>query len=274
VVDRVAARVERFGAELDPALWDGPGKRRRRSWKCLVLTSPALVDVDARFDPVQLRAQVKTVRAAFPKFWRSTPWGRQRNERQPDGRRVKRSRWDTAAIIGQEVAPGGMVHIHAAVFGEYVPQRELEEAWRAALGLPEGARVVVHISAIRGDAKTGIGQALRECLKYATKGEKGPRRIERAAAVELALRDVRRVELYGALRAMGAPTEDVEPADLHSGAEAQCEQCGSSGAWGWFSIWRAELVQANGGFGRVRLQLIERHFDVPPRPPPEARAAA
>lgn len=275
IVARVLDRVTLFerdlaaGADGRPGLaWDGPGRPRRRSWRVVVLTTPADLDHDARFDRVALRRVAKRVRKAFPRWWARTPWGRQVNDRRPDGTRCKRNRVDTAATLGLEISPRGMVHLHATIHGEYVPQADLARWWADALGEP---RAIVHVSAVKGEGPDAVRRGLVEALKYATKGEKGePRRLERAAAVESALRQVRRVELYGAIRRYGEVLEDLTPEDLHAGAAASCTDCGTEGAWGRFDLWAPERVHANGGFGRVQLDRLEAHYRArPPDPGPE-----
>jgi hypothetical protein len=142
-----------------------------------------------------------------------------------------------------------MVHIHALIFGEFVSQRELERAWSRALG--EHARVDVR--AISGPG--GVRDAIREVLKYATKGESGARsRAQRAAAVELAFRDVKRVTLGGAIRRIKVGTGDgasvdVSTRELANEKELSCSVCGVVGEWTWSGRRGPEVVVANGGFG-------------------------
>lgn len=234
---------------MDSEPWDGPGRAQARSWRVVTLTSRADADVNARFDHRSLRRQVRRVRAAFSQFWRSTDWGRQVRD---EGARRKRSRRDTSYIFAQEVSPGGMVHVHALVFGEFIPQRLLEAAWARVLG--EAARVDVR--AVRGPK--GVADALREVLKYATKGEKGARtQPERAAAVELAFRNVHRLGLGGAVRrvklsdADGA-SDDVKPTDLLDDHRLVCDGCGVVGEWKWVGVVSEGVVEEIGGFGLMR----------------------
>ena len=89
-----------------------------------------------------------------------------------------------------------MVHVHLLIYGEFVLQKRLQELWSRALG----EQAFIWATAIRGGAQ-GIARALREVLKYATKGEKGIRAsAERAAAVEVAFRNIKRLSIGGALR--------------------------------------------------------------------------
>jgi hypothetical protein len=146
-----------------------------------------------------------------------------------------------------------MIHLHIAIYGEYVAQRHLQALWGDALGVQAP---VVDVRSVKGAG--GIAEALREVLKYVCKGEKGPRQAARAAAVELAFRNVRRIEVGGALRAIKLPEtnsdggEDPQQEDLHSKAVAACEVCGTPGEWVWLGIVSATVVWENGGFGVAR----------------------
>jgi hypothetical protein len=122
------------------------------------------------------------------------------------------------------------------------------------LGVP---LAIAHIKDIRGHDPDGVVAALREVLKYATKGQKGSRhQVRHSAAVELAFRDVHRVSIGGALRRVkvkpsDGKTEDVQPEDLHDAHVAACEACGTVGQWRWVGIVSAEVVTRSGGFGLV-----------------------
>lgn len=100
----------------------------------------------------------------------------------------------------------------------------------------------------------GLGSAFREVLKYATKGEKGARsQPSHAAAVEIAFRNVRRVEVGGALRKVKASagdgaTDDATPEDLHDYREAACVACASIGPWRWNGNVSPHMVAVSGGF--------------------------
>lgn len=226
--------------------WEGPGRRQSRGWKLVTLTRRATSDVESRFDPEALREQVKGTRAAFRRFWRLTPWGRQIRDPQTG---CKRSRRDTSFVLAEEISPRGMVHLHVAVFGEFVLQALLQELWSEAIGEPS----IVDLRAVRTNGE--LQDAFQEVLKYATKGEKDPRtQAVHAAAVELAFRNVRRVEVGGALRAVkvtpqDGKSDDIRPADLHDERTAACEACGMVGEWGWNGRVMPEIVRANGGFG-------------------------
>ena len=246
IVDRIAARVAVHDVLMLGEPWDGQGSEQQRSWRLVTLTTRADADVEARFTPLTLRRQVRRVRKAFPRLWRSLDWGRQ--VRDSDTRR-KRSRRDTSYVFALEVSPQGMVHVHALVYGEYIPQGKLEAAWGAAVR--EHARVDVRTVS----DPEGVAGALREVLKYATKGEKGSRsQPERAAAVELAFRNVHRVGLGGAVRRvklteLDGATEDVRGADLHNERALSCESCGVVGEWTWVGMVSRGIVAENGGFG-------------------------
>lgn len=245
---RVGARVALHDLLMEQQPWDGIGPAERRSWRMLTLTSKAVAHIDDRFQVGALRRQVRTVRQAFGKFWRSTPWGSQVRH----GAKRKRSRRDTSYIYAIEISPRGMVHAHVLVYGEYSSQAALSELWSRALG--ERARLDVR--AVRDRA--GVSGALREVLKYATKGEsRSPAVAVRAAHVELALRNVHRIALGGALRnvrisdSTGA-VEDVTAADLHDCDELSCHSCGLIGEWRWSGIVEPGVVQENGGFGILK----------------------
>jgi hypothetical protein len=103
-----------------------------------------------------------------------------------------------------------------------------------------------------------VRDAIREVLKYATKGESGMRvQAQRAAAVELSFRNVKRVTLGGRIRrvkvnAEDCGTEDVTDRDLLDEPALLCEVCGAAGEWSWEGRRSPETVQANGGFGLLR----------------------
>ncbi len=259
IAGRTAARIAVHDLIMESTPWDGPGRKQRRSWRLVTLTCPATTCLEDRYDHKALRRQVKRVRRAFGRFWRLTAWGRQ--VRSP-GDRSKRSRIDTSYVLAEEASPRLMIHLHVAVFGEYIPQKQLQAAWGQALGV---SAPVIDVRAVRGGA-AGVAGALKEVLKYTCKGEKGPRQAAHAAAVELAFRSVRRVEIGGALRKIKLPessgdTEDVKAEDLHATHAASCESCGSVGAWRWLGTVPASVVQENGGFGLA----------IDYRPPPEIR---
>lgn len=255
MAERLLERIQVHNLIMEAEPWDGPGEPHAwsgsdpqgRAWKLVTLTCPAVADEEARFDPDALRAAVKRVRKAVMAWWRSTPWGRQ--VREP-GSREKRVRHDTSLVCAIEIAPGGMVHAHVFVYGEFVPQEELALALGRALGLDGPA--ILDIRAVdREDPTHGI----REALKYATKAE-GTRQEQatRAAAVEYAFRHVHRVGIAGALRKIrGRSTtpdcEDVQGDDLHDEAEAACEACGAIGEWAWGRILSHTAVAANAGWG-------------------------
>lgn len=246
VADRVAAKVELHDRRVRWSRWEGDGAPQRRSWRMVTLTLP--LDTQRRSDVARMRADVLAIRAAWRAWWRLTPWGRQ--SRFPDSNGRKRSRRDTGYVLGLEIAPGGMVHIHAAVFGEFVAQDRLASWWARALG----RRALVDVRTIR--TAGGIAKALREVLKYATKGEKGTRDPERAASVELALRNTRRVEQGGSLRRIKSAELNPTATDLLDAENTGCEECGSVGEWHYCGRAGAWYVEASGGFGPLaRSQL-------------------
>jgi hypothetical protein len=123
-------------------------------------------------------------------------------------------------------------------------------------------RARVDVRTIKGP--DGVRNALREVIKYATKGEKGERsQATHAAAVELAFRNVHRVGLGGAVRGIKltdshGSTEDAKPSDFLDDHAMACESCGVIGEWTWVQRLSADQVNAHGGFGWVR-QLDHDH---------------
>ena len=256
ISDRVSARVAVHDLLMEVQAWDGSSAPQKRSWRHIVLTSRAL-DAEARFHPLLLRARVLEVRRAVTRFWRLTSWGKQKRDSRT-GR--KRSRLDTSYVVGQEIAPGGMVHVHMLVYGEFVLQAELQNLWSQALG----EESLIWVTSIKNNA--GIAKAIREALKYATKGEKGTRdQVRHAAVVEVAFRDVKRVSLGGALRRVSVETrdgseDDGKPKDLHDGPELACVGCGSIGDWMWEGVVSAKTIIANGGYGYYDVGSLTCHL--------------
>ncbi len=240
--EKVATRSEHALAALNMAdTWDAPGKARAKAWKLLTLTTTAKATAAERYEPATLRAYVKEVRRAVGLFWRATRWGRRVNDVSASGRATKRARRDTLYAVGIEVAPGGMVHVHLAVYGEFIPTIELRETWTTVCAVGG----FVNVKAMRTSDAGGFRDALREVLKYVSKGDKEPgKRAERAAVVEYALRRIRRVELGGALRMVPA----VSALDVATNAR-KCETCGGGASWTWRGMRAPDYVRRNQGFG-------------------------
>lgn len=252
-VEKLAARARGALEQLaELGCWEGLQPRpQRRLWRLLTLTSlPHAKTRRGLFDPAPLRRQLRRVRRAWGPFWRATSWGRRVEDVSSRARRTYRARRDTCFAMGLEVAPGGIVHLHAAVYGEYIPQPELVTRWREVLGQPVQ---VVDVRAMRGSDEAEFKKALREVLKYATKGDKEPGvRANRAAAIELAMRGLRRVESGGALRSTAA----LDSLRLIE-AEAQCcASCGAAEGWKWRGMRSPAYVERNGQFG-----LVQRGMD-------------
>jgi len=253
VVAKIGARILEHDRLISDSAWDGPGKPLQRGWKLLTLTLRADGDVDARFEPDLLQRQIRAMSALYREFWRRTAWGRQL--RDPWSKR-KRARRDTSYIVAFEVSPEGVAHLHALVFAEFIPQAQLSALWQELTG----TSYIVDIRAVRG----AVALALREVLKYATKGEKGDlRQAQHAAAVEYAFKNVHRVRLGGAIRTIrtGDAYEDVSPQELGTqvpsadGDEispAACEACGAVGDWRYLGFVGPDAVAENGGFGLLR----------------------
>ncbi len=266
VADRILERIRVHDLIMESEPWDGPGEshhwsggdRHGRAWKLVTLTFPAVSHKQARFEPEALREAVQRVRKAIMPWWRATPWGRQVRR----GSRKKQVRRDTSLVYAIEIAPGGMVHVHLLVYGEYWDQGELARTWGKALGLDGPA--VADIRTVDPDDPT---HGIREALKYATKAE-GTRQEQavRASAVEYALFNVHRVGIAGALRKIKGhsrdpSSEDVHAEDLHDEFEAACEACGAIGSWAWERIVSDRVIEGNGGWGLVIPPAL-------PTPPP------
>lgn len=246
MADRLLARIRVHDVLMEAEPWDGAGRKQRRTWRMLTLTCPVVAVGDRAWSEAVLRATVRTVRSAFARFWRLTAWGGQVGEH---GRR--RARRDTSALTSLEV--GGqhaMVHLHALVYGEFIEQAELERLWSRALG----RAAIVHVQRVKGD----VADAVREVVKYLAKGV-GAERLppQRAANVELALRNVHRVSIVGALRRVkvtdqDGAADDVRAEDVHDRRRAACECCGLIGEWHYGGLCGPDVAMQNGGFGMVR----------------------
>ena len=141
-----------------------------------------------------------------------------------------------------------MVHVHALIYGEYVPQATLQNVWTDVLG----TRAIVRVQAVRGHS---IPKTIRYVLKYASKGEGGAFRDPAySAAIEIALRNVRRVELGGAIRNVRIPETDGSGDDVStpeiSTFRSVCEACGLVGRWRWEGRLTPDMVRELGGFGQ------------------------
>lgn len=254
--EKVARTAESAALELlEP--WDGEGAARPKAWRTLVLTTEAAKTEEERYDPETLRAYVLAVRRAWGPFWRSTPWGKRRSDVSRSGRPTKRVRRDTLAAMGMEVGDGGMVHIHAAIYGEAVDAGELARLWK--LACPVGGFVRSRLmrerrggAPVTSASSDAFRNALREVLKYLTKGHKTDAvtgalasRARRAAVSEYAMRQQRRVETCGALRLVPA----VNAADVAT-SQKECTACTTvPSAWTWRGMRAPDYVRQNGGFG-------------------------
>lgn len=245
IVERVEQRLALFDLLGSGQQWEGPGPEQVRGYKLLTLTTRASGDLSARFEPVQLRNSVRRMRGFFREFWRASVWGRQIRDPLTGS---KRSRRDTAFVLALEVSPHGMVHLHVLVYGEFVPQLLLQSQWSTVVG----DLAIVDVRAVRPDNLLG---AIDYTLKYTLKGDSGGRPDPaRAAAVELALKHTRRVEIGGALRhATSQPDrsrsgEDTSTADLSDARGAACEVCATIGCWAWDGHLSPKQVAAFGGF--------------------------
>lgn len=264
---RLLARATKHDELMATQEWDGHGRKADRSWRFLTLTMPIPIceDPDTTWSSSVLRRRIQLAMRSWSKFWRMTNWGRQVHGEE--GR--KRSRRDTSAIRAIEVAPsGGMVHVHALVYGEFISQAQLQAMWGKALG--ERLAIVD----VRG--LTSLEEGLKEVFKYVTKGT-GDRLLpaRRAAHVELAFRQVHRISMSGRIRRVkltpwDGAHEDIRAEDVHDHKVAACEGCGTVGDWRWLGPIDPAGVRFNGGFGLFRRQ---RHFEDVLRESAVARAA-
>jgi excisionase family DNA binding protein len=130
-------------------------------------------------------------------------------------------------ITGLEVAPGGMVHIHAIYFGRYQDVNVLRAAWLQKL--PDSPQLV--IEAI-GNPETAIPEVFKYMMKLASprNGKQAGwwMRPQLAARVEVALSGKRRSESYGAFRGVKLDDEPPEEAPL----DLRCDACGNTERFG------------------------------------------
>jgi len=250
--DRVSRRLDHHDVRQGFQTWEGGGRPQKRGWKLLTLTLPSDVNRAARWNAADLRYRLQTLRKAWVRFWRVSTWGRQRHFSDA---RQKRSRRDTSYVLGLEVSPSGMVHLHAAIFGEYQEQGELRALWRAALeaeGFAVPRALIVDIRAVK-PKRIGatIEAALLETIKYATKGESdaGSATAVTAAAVELSMRGIRRVEVGGALRRITWRQIEASALDLLEIEREPCQVCGTLGMWHYDGAMGVDAVRRNGGYG-------------------------
>lgn len=260
-----AAAVDKLMARLTWALevkrirelWEGPGWPAPKVLQMLTLTqqTPFAYGDGRRFHFPALRKAIRRARDGWSASWRMMPWGQRIKDRSPSGQLGTRLRRDIAWAMGVEVAPGGMVHVHAAVLGERVREEDVRKPWEQSIG----RRGFVRVSPVKEDAGT-LRKAFAETLKYVSKGEKGPRRYDRAAVMELAFRGTRRVEMGGAFRTRG---ELLGPRDIMYQGANPCP-CGTGSPLDWVGVIAPPLVAANGGYGiatthevQARLRAME-----------------
>lgn len=211
-----------------------------------------------------IRSQLKQSGSLLADWWRAVEWGRQVRDGVTG---KKRSRTDTSCVWGLEVAPGGMVHFHLLVYGEFVAQPELLRAWRRVLsraGVTDEKDGGVRVEGLRGE--NGVRDSIREVLKYATKGaqkdgESSMPTALQAGVVEVAFQNIRRTGIKGALRKFAEPEIlDTHIEDLHNDHLMSCEACGNIGEWTWGAIVSRELVRRNHGFGLLRFNAMNQDY--------------
>jgi hypothetical protein len=255
VVEKLAKRAEKAVLDLNVATtWDYDGKPQTKSWRLITptqQTAHARGD-DRRFHPRELRRSILRVRRSWGPFWRSLSWGRPRRVKHPEtGKPTMRARRDTMFAMGIEVAPGGLVHAHAAVYGEYLPGPAVTASWEKFID----RRGRVGMERLRMATPDEFRKSLHEVLKYVSKGEPNARQSERAAMIELAMRGIRRVEMGGALRKISVSSKDIITTTA-----PPCVECGTvQGKWRWGGLRAPEYVTENGGFGVDRWADIRDH---------------
>ena len=156
---------------------------------------------------------------------------------------------------------GDVSHLAAVRVARGASQRRLAPPLRGTQDenndVREAEAAIVDVRAVGKDVVGGI----REALKYATKAT-GEDKAERAAAVELALRNTRRIRIYGALqtikcRSIEADSEKATEEDAHGTHVAACEACGLLGDWCYMRAHvDRQTVSRNGGFGLLNLARL------------------
>jgi hypothetical protein len=271
IVGRLMPKIEIHDQRQSETAWDGARSItaahfvckkhqggcdcwKHRAWRLVTLTR-RMKDVGDRWNVKHLQQQVRREASKLlAAWWRQTEWGKQRRD-ETTGR--KRSRRDTSCVWGLEISPGGMVHFHVIVYGEFAAQWQLLTAWRTVLrklaAVTDAKDGGVNVQALRGSAD--VKDAIREVLKYATKGETRDGKTlmpsaQQAAIVECAFRSVRRFGTMGALRKITKKELlDVQADDFHAACGAHCESCATVGEWRWMGLVGRDTVQLNGGFG-------------------------
>lgn len=205
-----------------------------------------MVTVTALYDPADpaastaesLRQRIEGVKKAWRGIWKTL---------------VKRR--GAGAFAAVEMSGTGHVHLHALVYGPYLPKEAVDAAAKAAW---DGAGFC-HVHDLGEDGQVDeVRRAILEVGKYSAKGASplaeewiGGRARDLthptlAARFALAAHGVRLKERFGAFRAIaeeeeaavsdeedGAPTEaEVEQAD----AQVACPCCGAVGRWEWDTL--------------------------------------
>ena len=136
-------RSKRYLAKLVPFMERFPIKGRGQSWTMITITVPRTRGTNVQ----RLKRDFNTVQNAF----RKAVW--------PALKEIGFERARTNA----EVAPGGMVHLHAIAYGPFIPKMWLEEMRRRVVELGCGPQFNLQ------RLKKGKG-GLKEVCKYVTKG--------------------------------------------------------------------------------------------------------
>ena len=142
------------------------------------------------------------------------------------GWKVLRSLGAERAIVSQEVAPGGMVHLHILAYHDYLRPEQLADVRAAILDTIGGGTTQYRVERVKGNRK-----AVAEIAKYLVKGVASSSRSSEqthpvlAALVELAWRQKPRTLWYGNWK--GLDTVEVD-ADAQDGVTWKCPGCGST----------------------------------------------
>jgi len=195
-----AARADKiYGQLLDPVL--ALYRKRPRGWRMrlitLTLRKPALVGESYIRSSVRKLLGHPGTQGAITTVWRS---------------RLKVA--GAGMIIGLEVAPGGMVHVHCLYLGPWVDKGDLVSYWKAKTGA-----YIVDIKMVKpGESMRG---AVREVTKYVTKGLASGE-PDLAVWALMALKGKRRIREYGTFLGLQSdPDAETKP--------LRCPCCGYEG---------------------------------------------
>lgn len=255
IVERIWQAMKIHDEVMLETPWDGVGRRCNRRWRFVTLTRRPS-ELTNIWSDERIRRELQQARPMFAGWWRTTPWGRQVHDEETGKKRARR---DTSYELDLEISPGGMVHIHALVYGEYIGQDELLAAWRFQLQKIAGVTDPLD-GGCRVQKMTGGKKGLKEVLKYITAGasneagdvEQMPTAFQ-AAMCELAFRNIKHRGAGGLLRKILSQfKEEITQAELAEATELECQVCGTVREWKWGRIVGRSIVSQNHGFGLYR----------------------